>query len=279
MPSCVLPVCSLPFLSLFGRPRKVPSHGPRLTSGEGQKGLLPPLIVCLPPARFPLLAVFPPSERKKGRALFTTRNNLDQPRRVKPPATTRHAVSDTKEAHRPHSPSPPHPGREYTPQLAFYDPSSGSAGFAMAHVPGDGEPHKRKRIEGADDGGGGSPGGGGGKPTRAGGFGQGAPQPPHFGMFSPGSIAFFVRRSSFTAMRSRGPDSPLSSLLPSKGCASFGASLDCFLRRCGLPLLNPVESTVQPGNLPVSVVLSVVGHVSRLVYQARLRLATMWKGG
>lgn len=52
----------------------------------------------------------------------------------------------------------------------------------MAHVPGDAEPHKRKRIEGADE-------GGGGKPARAGGFGQGAPQPPHFGT-SLRSLAF-----------------------------------------------------------------------------------------
>lgn len=51
----------------------------------------------------------------------------------------------------------------------------------MAHVPGDHEPHKRKSVEGGDEGGSGSPRGGGSKPARAGGFAQGAPQPLHFG--------------------------------------------------------------------------------------------------
>lgn len=97
-------------------------------------------------------------------------------------------------------------------------------GFAMAHVPGDVEPHKRKRIEGADEGGGGSPGGGGSKPAaRAGGFGQGAPQPPHFGT-SLRSLAF----SYVTSLRGyafQNQMTPFPHPLPMMGGRAFTAVL------------------------------------------------------
>ena len=133
----------------------------------------------------------------------------------------------------------------------------------MAQVPGDTEPHKRKRIDAASDGGGGSPGhgGGGGGPTRPGGFAHAAPQPPHFGTsFGSPALNFLVPLSSLLwRIPNPLPLSLVRFVLLLAGGGPLASRLPPAFWLLGY--IWPAESTVQREPPLVSAVLSAIEHV------------------